>query len=107
MSSRNRYLDADQRSRATAIYRGLAAADAAYRSGERNAEALQTLALAPIAVDLDAIDYVTLADAETLRPSLAEPSQPLRTAPVVLLVAARLGTTRLIDNAVLGQDALG
>jgi pantoate--beta-alanine ligase len=101
MSSRNRYLDPDQRARATAVIEGLRAADAAWRRGERRTEDLDALARAPIAERFDAIDYVTLADAATLVPCGVEAAPRS-----VLLVAARLGATRLLDNAVLGEDAL-
>lgn len=102
MSSRNRYLSADQRARALALSAGLRAADAAYREGERSVDALEALARAPIARHCDAVDYVTVVDAETLtRPD------PDAERPLVLLVAAKVGETRLIDNAILGQDELG
>ena len=101
MSSRNRYLDPDQRARATAIIEGLRAADRAWRAGERRGDALVELARAPIAERFDAIDYVTLADAHTLVPCGADAAQDS-----VLLVAARVGATRLLDNAQLGRDAL-
>ncbi len=101
MSSRNRYLDPDQRARATAIIEGLRAADGAWRAGERRSDALVELARAPIAERFDAIDYVTLADAHTLVPCGAGAAQDS-----VLLVAARVGATRLLDNAQLGRDAL-
>jgi len=101
LSSRNRYLAPEQRARAGAIIAGLRAADAAYRAGERGTAALEALARAPIAASFDAIDYVSLADAENLAPC-GERAERC----VVLLVAARLGPTRLLDNAVLGQDAL-
>jgi len=101
LSSRNRYLDADQRARATAIAEGLRAADHAYRGGERRTERLLELARTPIAARFDAIDYVALADADDL--SDCGPTLERR---CVLLVAARLGSTRLIDNAVLGEDSL-
>jgi pantoate--beta-alanine ligase len=113
MSSRNRYLSPEQRQRATAIVLGLRAADAAYRRGERSAPLLEALARAPIAERFDSIDYVTLADAESLRPcvpaSYQDVGQPAQRPdrPLVLLVAARIGQTRLIDNAELGRDALG
>ena len=101
LSSRNRYLDAEQRARAGAIYQGLRAADAAYRSGERDRDALENAARSRIAARFDSIDYVTLADAETL-----QVAENVTQRNVVLLVAARLGKTRLLDNAVLGHDAL-
>ena len=101
MSSRNRYLSPEQRAHAVAFIAGLRAADAAYGAGERQTVVLEALARAPIAASFDAIDYVTLADAEDLTPC-----PPIAERPAVLLVAARLGSTRLLDNAVLGQDAL-
>jgi pantoate--beta-alanine ligase len=104
MSSRNRYLTPEQRSRATAIFRGLRAADAAFRAGEREAQALESLARTPVADAADEIDYVTLADAASLQPVAP---QPTATPPVVLMVAARFGKTRLLDNAVLGAERWG
>jgi pantoate--beta-alanine ligase len=101
MSSRNRYLEPAERARATAIFSGLRRADLAYRSGEREAAALEAAARTPIAERFDSVDYVTLADAETLQPISGRAER----APV-LIVAARLGKTRLLDNAVLGEDSL-
>lgn len=101
MSSRNRYLDPQQRQRALALHGGLCAADRAYRAGERSVAALEALARGPIEHAFDAIDYVSVADAEELTAC-----GPLAERPVVLLLAARVGNTRLIDNAVLGQDVL-
>ena len=98
MSSRNRYLTPDQRKRATAIHAGLEAADAAYRAGERDPGKLEAIARALIERNFDSVDYVTVADAE----SLAAPDLPLNR-PVVMLVVARMGTTRLLDNRVLGS----
>ncbi len=107
LSSRNRYLDPEQRRRATAIVEGLRDADAAYRDGERGVLALEAIARAPIEARFDAIDYVALADAESLE-TLAKPGGGalLGPRPPVMLVAARIGSTRLIDNAVLGHDTL-
>ena len=102
MSSRNRYLDAVQRTRATAIYRGLCSASAAFARGERETMELSRLVRAPIEDAFDSIDYVTVAEADDL--ALADGTAPARS---VVLVAARLGNTRLIDNAVLGQECLG
>lgn len=101
MSSRNRYLDPQQRVRATAIFRGLRAASTAFAAGERSVDALLALAQRPIAEQLDNIDYVTVADAE----SLATAEQQAA-ADSVMLVAAKLGATRLIDNCWLGHECL-
>ena len=99
MSSRNRYLSAEQRVRALGIARGLRAAHAAFARGERSAETLGSLVRAEIAPAFDTIDYVDLADPETL-----EPAPPTVGARALITVAARIGATRLIDNTVLGED---
>jgi pantoate--beta-alanine ligase len=94
MSSRNRFLDDQERSNATAIYRGLSAAKAAYKSGERDAQKLTLVCRKLIEISqLVKIDYVELRSAATLVPLSGQVTEPC-----VLLVAAKLGTTRLIDN---------
>ncbi|MDD9941352.1 MAG: pantoate--beta-alanine ligase [Myxococcales bacterium] len=98
MSSRNRYLSEGQRKRATGIFRGLRAAQDAFMRGERSTSKLLAAARAPVAASFDAVDYVSLADAEDLSPIVDD---QIRRA-TVLLAAARLGETRLIDNTVLG-----
>ena len=109
MSSRNRYLDANARQRAGRIYQGLRAASGAFALGERNPAKLIDLARAPVETSFDAIDYVSLVDADDLQRDLQRDLQPLtaRAAEAsVILVAARLGSTRLIDNCLLGQECL-
>ncbi len=101
MSSRNRYLDAGERQRATAIVQGLRAADAAYRDGEREVARLEALARAPVQADFDRIDYIAVVGAESLEPCTGTAGDD-----VVVLCAAQLGQTRLIDNARLGRDRL-
>ncbi len=98
LSSRNRYLDAERRTRALAIAYGLSRAHDAFAAGERSPALLASLAREPIAQLFDRIDYVAAVDPETLEPLEAERDQ------VLLLVAAHLGATRLIDNLVLGSD---
>jgi len=99
LSSRNRYLDADARVRALGIVLGLRAAARAFEAGERDAGTLEQVAREPIAARFDRIDYVAVREAETLAPF---------TAPVperaVIVVAAHLRMTRLIDNLVLGEE---
>jgi pantoate--beta-alanine ligase len=99
LSSRNRYLDAERRQRALAIANGLRHAHAAYRAGERDAARLTEVARAPIAAAFDSIDYVASVDPETLEPLDGPHDAQL------LLVAAHVGGTRLIDNTRLDQDA--
>jgi pantoate--beta-alanine ligase len=92
MSSRNVYLSPDERRRALALSRGLDAARAAAAAGERDASALVALARDALEGQVDRVDYVELRDAETLAPVTR-----LERAGV-LLVAAFVGSTRLIDN---------
>ena len=96
-SSRNVYLGAEERAQAVALSRGLRAAEAAFASGERDAERLRSLARAPIeAAPLAQIDYVSLADADTLEELARQVERP-----ALLSMAVRFGTTRLIDNTTL------
>lgn len=101
LSSRNAYLSTDERRHARAIPAGLSAAVAAFEAGERHVQALTAAARAPIAGTATSIDYVAIADATTLAP-LDEMARVEGKA--VLAVAAKYGTTRLIDNVVLGED---
>ena len=91
LSSRNIYLDEDERSKAVALPRALGVAARAITRGDDPVEAVAAAHASLIAAGF-AVDYVALADAETL---VADPpaDRPRR-----LLAAARLGTTRLIDN---------
>jgi len=91
LSSRNVYLDEAQRSRAVALPRALGVAAKAIGKGGDPEVALATARDALTAAGFD-IDYVALVDAETL----AEQPDPVRERR--LLAAARMGTTRLIDN---------
>ncbi|MEO0325902.1 MAG: pantoate--beta-alanine ligase [Myxococcota bacterium] len=99
LSSRNRYLDPEQRRRALGLVQGLRAAADAWAEGERDVPRLEALARGPVEASFDRIDYVAAADPESLAPL------PARADRVVLLLAAHLGATRLIDNLELGVDA--
>jgi len=107
LSSRNNYLDDEQRKAATVLYRSLSRAAAEYDNGERKAERLIEAVKATVNTEpLARIDYVSLNDAETL-----EQLDELGDRPALISMAAFIGKTRLIDNAVLGkakkQDASG
>ncbi|MCX8053167.1 MAG: pantoate--beta-alanine ligase [Armatimonadetes bacterium] len=94
MSSRNSYLSPEERKAAVVLSRALSKARAAVTEGERNAAAVQEIAEGVIRLEpLASIDYVALRDAETL-----QPIDRIRK-PAVLLLAVRIGKTRLIDNA--------
>jgi pantoate--beta-alanine ligase len=101
MSSRNRYLSAEQRARAAEIHRGLQTASRAFAAGLRERGELEKLARTPIEAAFDAIDYVSVADADDLTREGARCGEHS-----VLLVAAKLGATRLIDNCRLGHECL-
>ena len=93
LSSRNAYLSAEDRANAAALPREMRRALAAIRAGQPVADALGALIGALIANGFVSVDYALLCNAETLVP-LAQPG----VAPARLLVAARIGATRLIDN---------
>jgi pantoate--beta-alanine ligase len=98
MSSRNAYLNPDERRAATVLFRALSAAKAAHASGERNADNLRQVMTATIQAEpLAKQQYVSCADYDTL--------EELQTVEgiVLLSMAVYLGKTRLIDNFVLGD----
>ena len=98
MSSRNTYLTPEERRAAPALYAGLRQALALFEGGEREAEALRAAVRAHVTAEPAlALEYVSVADAETL----AE-LERVEDAALVSL-AARLGRTRLIDNVTLGE----
>lgn len=92
MSSRNRYLSADERAKATALPQMLRAAIAAMRTGQPPAEAVAE-ATAGLTEAGFIVDYVEVRAADTLAPVTSLAERPAR-----ILVAARVGATRLIDN---------
>jgi pantoate--beta-alanine ligase len=96
VSSRNAYLSAAERQRATALYRALTAGRAAFQAGERDPAAVEAAArdLLEGAPGVEP-GYVALVEQATFEPAKqAEPGQ-------VLATAARVGRTRLIDNVIL------
>ena len=96
MSSRNAYLAPDERVAAAVLNRALKEARAVFENGERNALKLRMVAENCIRREpLAHLDYVEVRDAETLG-IISEAVKP-----VVVLLAVKIGTTRLIDNAVL------
>lgn len=97
MSSRNRYLAAADRAAAAALPRAMLDAAAAIEGGAEVRRALAALEAEIIAAGFDSIDYAELADNRSLASLMALGSDPAR-----LLVAARIGGTRLIDNIAVG-----
>lgn len=93
MSSRNRYLTREDRTHATVLYRALSAARKAACSGETDAAVLARGVRQTIEREEGVeLEYAEVVDAETLEP-VTELRRPARA-----LVAARVGTARLIDN---------
>ena len=96
MSSRNTYLNPEQRQAATVLYKALSLAQRSWSQGEKDAERLRQQMTALIRKEpLANIDYISVADAETL--------DELDTVKQTALVsmAVKIGSTRLIDNIVL------
>jgi len=103
MSSRNRYLSDDERSRALAISRALFAARDEVAAGAQVTSRL-IATMQRILLDVGklghvplSIDYVACVDPRTLKPVDTIDH------PVVCCIAARVGQTRLIDNLIIGQ----
>jgi pantoate--beta-alanine ligase len=94
MSSRNAYLSEDEREAAATIYKGLQALAESFAAGERDYASLKKAARAELAEPVR-LEYLEIADAWSL-----EPKQSAARGDVVL-VAAHVGDTRLIDNIVL------
>lgn len=100
MSSRNAYLSRDARSAATVLYRSLVALREQIERGERNVARLLSTAKSTVTSEpAVAVDYVEIVDAETF-----EPVVNLR-ANCFAVLAAKIGGTRLIDNALIEQAA--
>jgi pantoate--beta-alanine ligase len=97
LSSRNVHLSAAERAQALALPEGLAAAARRFAAGERSGPALAAAAIAVAAASPDLVlEYVAVVDEDTFEP-LAQVDIRAR-----ILVAARIGATRLIDTLCLG-----
>jgi pantoate--beta-alanine ligase len=94
LSSRNKYLSSKQRKDATCIYRSLLAARKMIKAGVTNPKTIiaQTRKIINAAETLSSIDYVSIVDADTLE------DLSRITGRALVAVAARFGSTRLIDN---------
>lgn len=98
MSSRNKYLNADERKAATVLNRALKAGETAFNPGERNAENLRSLMRKTIEAEpLAKLQYVSCADRQTLKELEKIEDGAL------LSMAVFIGKTRLIDNVVIGE----
>jgi pantoate--beta-alanine ligase len=99
MSSRNVYLEPAQRAAAPRLHQALGAAVTAFRTGNTDPAGLEAIVRHSLEATPDlVVDYACVVDDITLRqPDRAQPGN-------VLAVAVKLGSTRLIDNAVLGAE---
>lgn len=99
LSSRNGYLTDEQRQVAPALYRHLGQIAKAIKDGERDYPELARQHLALIKAEGFRPDYLEIRHAQTLLPATAEDRD------IVILVAAFMGSTRLIDNLHMGLDS--
>ncbi len=100
LSSRNVHLSPEERAAATILRRALLAARDAWEAGERSADALREAMRHELAAEpLAEVDYVSVADGRTL--------EELETVdgPALASLAVSFGSTRLIDNELLDEDA--
>lgn len=102
LSSRNGYLSAQHRQEAPRLYRTLCDIDAQLKSGARDYVALEGAARSELEFNGWRVDYVSVRDARTLMPPATREVNQL-----VVLGAAYLGTTRLIDNIEVSTHSLG
>jgi pantoate--beta-alanine ligase len=99
MSSRNAYLDAETREKASIIFRALREAKIAHKKGERNASRLAEITRKVIESEpIAEVDYIAVVD----RDSLATVDK-IGDAETMIAAAVRFGGIRLIDNVVLNR----
>ncbi|MEJ2491315.1 MAG: pantoate--beta-alanine ligase [Desulfuromonadales bacterium] len=99
MSSRNVYLSAAERQQALALVDVLRKASSAVAAGQRNAEPILAMARNRLREETDLqIDYVAICDAESLHETARINHNS------IMLLAAKVGRTRLIDNALLMEQ---
>jgi pantoate--beta-alanine ligase len=100
LSSRNGYLNAEQRAAAPVLYRSLQEIASAIRAGERDFAGLVDTAQRQQLAAGFRPDYLEIRESNSLRPATPEDRQ------LVILVAAFIGNTRLIDNLTLDLDSV-
>jgi pantoate--beta-alanine ligase len=97
MSSRNVYLNPEERKAAVVLSRGLFTAKAAYAAGEHNASTLRQLVMDTLTTEpMVKVQYVSCADPESLNELDGQIGRGL------ISLAVTIGKTRLIDNVILG-----
>jgi pantoate--beta-alanine ligase len=97
MSSRNAYLSAEERQRATALYRSLRLAEQLAAEGQRDAATIR----AAMEEEIHRTGGVELQYIALVADGTVQPVETI-TGPTTVAIAARIGTTRLIDNTLIG-----
>lgn len=98
MSSRNAYLDPNQRPKALVLSQALLAAHRAFCEGERRSEKLERRMRQELNTEPDVrVEYIAIVEPEGLAPVLSADAR------TIVAIAARVGSTRLIDNINLAQ----
>ena len=97
LSSRNQYLNAAERNEATFLYQTLQGIRLAIVQGERDFEQLQKQAVEALAARNWQVDYVVVRNQSDLRPA-SRAQRELAELNLIILAAAKLGNTRLLDN---------
>jgi pantoate--beta-alanine ligase len=97
LSSRNAYLTPGERAQAQLLSRALFAMRRAFEGGERTSAALESVGRRVVDADPAVrVEYLAVVDPGTLEPA------PIAAGDSIAAIAARIGTTRLIDNVILG-----
>jgi pantoate--beta-alanine ligase len=99
LSSRNGYLTAEERRRSRVLYRTLRTIAEAFDRGQSDTAALEQLGWEVLATEPEVhVEYLALIDPQRLEPV------PVAEHGTIVAIAARVGTTRLIDNVILGAS---
>ncbi len=98
-SSRNVFLGPEERRPALSLVRGLRAAEAAFEQGATDADVLRRIVQESLDAEAGVVtDYIAVVEPERLAPV------QVADAGTIIAIAARVGTTRLIDNVILGDE---
>ncbi|HQU62542.1 MAG TPA: pantoate--beta-alanine ligase, partial [Nitrosomonas sp.] len=98
LSSRNRYLDDNQRIEANHLYQTLNTVKTVIQTGQSNFPLLERNALSKLETRGWSVDYIAVLNQDTLQPAHSEDKA------LVVAAAARIGQTRLIDNIELRKN---
>jgi pantoate--beta-alanine ligase len=98
-SSRNVFLGPEERRQALALVQGLRDAEAAFEQGTTDADVLRRIVQERLDAESGVVtDYIAVVESKRLAPV------QVADAGTIIAIAARVGTTRLIDNVILGDE---